>query len=80
MSGHRFPNQKRALSKTVLPLGPWQHISMDFYGRTHLKEMVLVFIDLYSRFSICAMLGTPQLLLQSELSARCLLSFGMSIA
>lgn len=40
-----------------MPKGPWQHIRMDFYGPTHWKEMVLVFVELYSRFPFVRYVG-----------------------
>ena len=33
-----------------LPLGPWKHLSMDFWGPTQSGEYLFVFIDNYSRF------------------------------
>ena len=33
-----------------LPLGPWQHLSMDFWGPTQSGEYLFVFIDNYPQF------------------------------
>ena len=33
-----------------LSLGPWKHLSMDFWGPTQSGEYLFVFIDNYSRF------------------------------
>ena len=53
-------NYREPVKKTELPRGFWEHMSLNYYGPTHRREILLVFVDVYSRFPLVRYVGNTQ--------------------
>ena len=51
---------KGAIKVSELPSGPWEQLSLDFWGHTNSGEYIFVLIDNYSQFHEIEMLVQHQ--------------------